>query len=121
VQLRLTLLHAALAAARVLYRRLMLLMQRSYVPPALETLVVAAAAVVLPQYEPGMTGSLRQQPVVRKALEVARLLNHVEAADGYSPAVAAGGHLHQHCCLKYNQIMCCCTWLLIASIAIPAA
>ncbi|WIA11922.1 hypothetical protein OEZ85_012006 [Tetradesmus obliquus] len=75
------------------YRRLMVLMQREYVPPALETLVVAAAAVVLPQYEPGMSGSLRSQPVVRKALEVAGLLGHAEAADGYSPAVAAAAIL----------------------------
>lgn len=78
-----------------------MLMQREYVPPALETLVVAAAAVVLPQYEPGMSGSLRSQPVVRKALEVAGLLGHAEAADGYSPAVAAGG-----CCWQrdYSQL-----------------
>jgi hypothetical protein len=100
----------------------MLLMQRSYVPPALETLVVAAAAVVLPQYEPGMCGSLRQQPVVRKALEVARLLNHVEAADGYSPAVAAGGRTHQDC-LFVDSETCVedCTWLARAAIGTAAA
>ncbi|KAF6252423.1 hypothetical protein COO60DRAFT_524251 [Scenedesmus sp. NREL 46B-D3] len=88
---------AALSVPSILvgkeYRGLTLLMQRGYVFPALETLVVAAAAVVLPSYEPGMAGPLRQQPVVRKALEVARLLSYVEAADGYSPAVAAAAIL----------------------------
>lgn len=78
----------------------------------LTTLALAAAASVLPHYIPDMSGSLRQQPVVRKALDVARLLQKIEAVDGYNPAVGAGGWVGgldvRSLNLAWMQAWCCC-------------
>jgi len=63
-------------------------------PPAnLEALVMHAASLLLPhfyQHQQPMKGKLRQEPVVKAALDLARLGKAVGAMDGRSPALAAG-------------------------------
>jgi hypothetical protein len=75
------------------FRRLVLGLKRAVPPPALSTLVLRAAAEVLPHYLGStLVGGLRQQPVVARALDVAELVTRMAASDGSSPALAAGAH-----------------------------
>lgn len=60
-------------------------------PPSLEAMVVHAASCLLPHYVPAMTGPLRRQPLVHKALQLTQLVQDTGAAEGRSPWVGAGG------------------------------
>lgn len=62
----------------------------SLCPPSLEATVVHAAARLLPQYLPQLSGPLRRQPLVQQALRLTRLVMDVGAAEGRSPWVGAG-------------------------------
>lgn len=59
-------------------------------PPSLEATVIHAAARLLPHYLPSISGPLRQQPLVQKALQLTTLIVGVGAAEGRSPWVGAG-------------------------------
>eukprot|EP00775_Hariotina_reticulata_P005233 gene5233-5469_t len=74
------------------FRNLVALLKLPMPPPNLESLVLHAASVLLPhfyQHEQPLKVKLRQEPVVKTALDLARLIKAVGATDGRSPAVAA--------------------------------
>ncbi|KAF8071108.1 BRF1 [Scenedesmus sp. PABB004] len=85
------------------FRRLVSALARPVPPPHLSTLVLRAAALVLPAYTPGVAGPLRTQPVVRAALDLADLLQRIEATDGRSPNVAAAAILSMCLAEQYKD------------------
>lgn len=72
-------------------RRIVQVCELEVPPPSLEACVVHTAARLLPQYLPSLTGSLRREATVQKALQLTRLVVDVGAAEGRSPWVGAGG------------------------------
>jgi hypothetical protein len=72
-------------------RRIVQVCELEVTPPSLEACVVHTAASLLPHYLPNLTGPLRREASVQKALQLTRLVVDVGAAEGRSPWVGAGG------------------------------